>query len=44
MFGTLIRPTNVSIPKLSDLIIEGYSDVKSRSITSKYKPGIGSNR
>ncbi len=30
--------------KLNDLIIEGYSEVKSKSITSKYNPGIGSNR
>ena len=31
------------MPKFKDLIIEGYSDVKSKSITSKYKPGTGSS-
>ena len=32
------------MPKFKDLMIEGYNDVKSKSITSKYKPGIGSSK
>jgi hypothetical protein len=39
-----ILPINVSTPKFNDLIIEGYSEVKSRSLTSEYNPGIGSSR
>ena len=39
-----ILPIKVSIPRFKDLIIEGYSEVKSRSLTSEYNPGIGSSK
>ena len=34
-------PTKVSIPIFKDRIILGYKEVKSKSITHSYKPGIG---
>ena len=44
MFDVTILPTNVSIPKLRDFIIDGYRLVKSASLTYEYNLGIGSRR